>query len=236
MQAKISPINELSTKSAPRLTADALLSSKSCKSTGVSSRNSDDMLKVPPYLGSKMSPTPVNVINSPACNNLTLFPEKRGPGRPKKRTLAKLNGQTGVEKVYADRIDNRFDKSYQFSSKPASIISNDKPKKPQYTGPVTQYLENSKKRDKKRNSPFGYAASVSVKMAPAFVPPFPTRKEWLRKHKKSKKKDSKEKTISPELLKEVENLAEVFGKKCVIEDEKSLADANSQFLHSTSVR
>ncbi len=201
----------------------------------VDSLNIDDLIKVPPYLGSKS----VSKNGNPAVHgSLCLFQGKRGPGRPKKRAeAASLNGRTNLEKMYASKIDTYFDESLDFLSK-APVTSNGKSKKANYDDSVAVSLENLKKRKRKKNevSLVAYRTSSDVKNRPASAPSYPAHKEWLRKHKKHKKKDVKEKTLSAEFQKELDNLSEIFNKKCLIEDKKSVSDISSQFLQSVIIR
>lgn len=196
----------------------------------------EDMIKVPPYLGSKTVSSSKNV--SPVVpSNLTLFQGKRGPGRPKKHAAVKLNGRTNTEAVYSNKVENQSHKSFDLT-RPSLIDFGDKLKKPAYRNLTLLNLENMKKRTKKKNplSNASYHNTAKVKYSSAAPHRYPNRKEWLRKHKKRKKKETKEKAVNEEALKEIENLVEVFSKKCVIADKKSISEVNSQCSHPVNSR
>lgn len=170
---------------------------------------------------SKVSPSTSNV--DPLHSDLTLFQGKRGPGRPKKAVPAKVNGKTKSEKILPMELDGPYEKANYHPQKP-SIISpaayKTNPKKLKYCGPVAMSLE-SKKKHKKKTANVVPVASQSLKPTVSQKTPlFPVRKEWLRKHKKRKKKDSKEKSINTEVLKMIDDLSDAFDKKCIIGERK----------------
>jgi hypothetical protein len=112
-----------------------------------------------------------------------------------------------------------------------------RPRKNKINGKIKVALEQSKNK-KKSMLATAVVPTTTVKAANAFIPAFPTQNDWLRRRKKRKKKDAKEKMkiSNPELVKEIENLAEFFSRKCIIEDEKlSLIDISFQH-HPTITR
>ncbi|XP_065200673.1 uncharacterized protein LOC135831812 isoform X2 [Planococcus citri] len=180
-----------------------------------------DFVETPSYFGPKLSQTASNM--DAMHSDLTLFQGKRGPGRPKKLVPAKVNGKTKSEKTLPFELDGPYEKANYPIQKPSIGSSDDyktNSKKLKYFGSVDMCLEG-KKNNKKRKSnlaPVLYESltpPVSQKM-----PLCPVRMEWLRKHKKRKKKDSKEKNVNTEVMKMIDDLIDTFDKKCIIEERK----------------
>lgn len=125
------------------------------------------------------------------------------------------------------QMDGPFEK-YNYPQKTTALALTQVPtpslkvksKKMKYRSPVAMCLESRKKRRKKKPvTPVSYQPLAKPSTPPA-VPHIPSRKEWLHKHKKRKKKESKEKSVNLEVLKLIDDLADVFNKKCIIEERK----------------
>lgn len=203
-------------KKMPGISKEQLVGVKTTKNV-VESDELDDLIKVPPYLGAKNH---TSIANPIVATESTLLHGKRGPGRPKKPVLNRVNGKTNFDKAFPAKIDNQFQKSFNLATKPM-FTSRAKSKKQKYRSPVVMCLENPKKRRKKKIEPsnFPYRNRENVVASSNFRG---VDNKWSKKRKKHKKKSSKEKVVSVEFLKELESLAELFNKKCVIEDKKAI--------------
>lgn len=237
------PSSQLSSTKSGDLTEKKLLdASKQANRT-----KAEEALK-PMYAKTKLPHQSSSVSHS---GNLALFQNKRGPGRPKKITTTTPTATPIIrdgEKAKFEKVtpppgilESRFEKSYdRCMQKPPVLTPNLKAKseKTLYRGPMIVWSENKKKSKEKKNlvQTVGHPPFVKMKPATSFASLYPARKEWTRKHKKRKKKDSKEKNVSAEFLKSMEDLVEVFNKKCLIEDRKSALENNQQFLHSVVMR
>lgn len=178
----------------------------------------DDLIKVPPYLGTKIQNTSNVNPNVPADS--TLFQGKRGPGRPKKIIHTKVNGKTNFDKAFSAKADNQFHKSFNLAAK-TMFASRVKSKKQKYRRPVVKCPEDPKKRRKKRDD----SPELLYRNHKTVVSSNNLRgvhKKWLKKRKKHKR-NTKERAVSPEFLKELEGLADLLSKKCVIEDKKTVS-------------
>lgn len=203
-------------KKMPGISKELVPNVKMAKSV-IESDELDDLIKVPPYLGVKNH---TSSVNPNVATDSTLLHGKRGPGRPKKPAYNKLNGKTNFDKAFPAKIDNQFHKSFNLATKPM-FTSRAKSKKQKYRSPVVMCLENPKKRRKKKDdsSNHSYRNRENAVSSSNFRG---VNNKWMKRRKKHKKKSSKEKVVSAEFLKELESLAELFIKKCVIEDKKAV--------------
>ncbi|XP_065205528.1 histone-lysine N-methyltransferase ash1-like [Planococcus citri] len=175
----------------------------------------------PTHIDQKLSQATSNMVAM--HGDLTLFQGKRGPGRPKKLVSAKVNGKTKSEKMLPLELDGPYEKANYSAQKPLINLSDDyrtNPKKLKYFGSVDMCSE-SKKKHKKTKSNLALVVYESLKPPVSQKMPLrPVQKEWLRKHKKRKKKDSKEKNVDTEVMKMIDDLVDTFDKKCIIEERK----------------
>lgn len=111
-----------------------------------------------------------------------------------------------------------------------------RPRKNKVNGKIKVGKDRSRSKNRKIVSATVPHLTKCMKVSDTFIPTFPGQNDWLRKRKKLKKKDVKEKNSNPELLKDIEDLTGFFTNKCSIEDKKlSLMEVNLQH-HSTNTR
>lgn len=160
------------------------------------------------------------------------------PFKPHKPSTKDIKDTSKISSYFGAPVDGHAPTNANLCASFKMFLGQEKrgPGRPRKNPKIKVTREQCKSKNK-NGTPAAIPYRVSAKVSNAIVPALPLQTDYPRKHKKRKKKDTKEKVSNPELAKEIDELTEFFNKQCCIIEDKRLSCIDTNFpRHPTVTR